>query len=1133
MKKIFSAFLLMTMMVASVGSFVSCSDIEESIAAVDEATKNNAASIKDLEGKIAALQTALQTAQSEAAAAKAEANAAKQAAATAKAEAIAAALAEIEKVNGDVDAVNAEIKKINDALAGCATKEAVELLQATIDEYKAITDENAEAIEAALAEIAKVQDDVDAANAEIKKINDALAGYATKEAVELLENTVKEYKALTDENATAIAEVEAAIKALKDGGVTAEKFAEVVAQMKAIDEALVNFVKAMANQIQSITYVPENVAGTIASSNFAYGTTAATSSNVIAFVATYDVRPANLASTITVDNAEFKGVPVTKAAAAEAIKVMKVEADDATGRVVVYGAIAKAQTAYTALTSADKQVAVALNVNTEAQVDSTDLGTKISSNYANIANPAAAKSVYDSFVLATADNKTAVKAYTNNKIEVPYNYVGTAAAEKVLFPVTVKFEIVKDKYITPAEASVLLGKALDVKYTAKVGTADVKAVYTAAPGATDKNDDDEITSPILVTGTDLSATATLVVSPDYEANETIGASAKLALGTWTVDNVNIGLTAEATYTIVDGKSDASVVIAPITKTWVYTDADNAWATVNAWKAVERNVTLPTELTTVESLIPTTEYLYAKWNVGTAAAPVYNYARAEVKFMSSKAVQVVNIVGVDYDAATETYTVNGTANPLTYAQAAEKTYTFEGVFQNPDTEIDYKVALDVVLGGMPDDKEIDLGTMPALVSNVPTKLDVNFVGKALAEHSAYLTGVKFSDVYSSFNGGTVTVTNADATAYTGSGVVTFTAAQKAANKPEVEASQVEIKQFAKGTYNVKYVKTVYGVKYTYKAVVEVAEPTYTLDTISQFVQNGQVIVSGVTTMPKFTLTKDADGNVTASTKTADAEFESDVINLKDYFMVSGLDKTYAGDVKVVYTVKTYAADTKFTALWGTETTIAKNTALATVSANSTVSATDGKTLTDAKVTWVSDVDKVEVTAYLVKASATETTDKDLAKVAYDKETITIVQRDRISSVAQIANTGTVEYKSGANVVDFLKFIETKDFNGNVLSNPYATNTTDYWYTPTGKGTDVVNANVAALYGQAIAIATPTCDLPTAAVSINADNQLVFTNNSAELQSNVVVTIPVYVGYEYDNYGSTAKKVEVKVTFTPKN
>ena len=198
MKKIFSAFLLMTMMVASVGSFVSCSDIEESIAAVDEATKDNAASIKDLEGKIAALQTALQTAQSEAAAAKAEANAAKQAAATAKAEAIAAALAEIEKVNGDVDAVNAEIKKINDALAGCATKEAVELLQATIDEYKAITDENAEAIAA----------------------------------------------------------LEEALAALGEN-VTPEQLAEVVAKMTAIDQALVAF----QNRLQSVSYVPEWVGG--------------------------------------------------------------------------------------------------------------------------------------------------------------------------------------------------------------------------------------------------------------------------------------------------------------------------------------------------------------------------------------------------------------------------------------------------------------------------------------------------------------------------------------------------------------------------------------------------------------------------------------------------------------------------------------------------------------------------------------------------------------------------------------------------------------------------------------------------------------------------------------------------------
>ena len=271
MKKIFSAFLLMTMMVASVGSFVSCSDIEESIAAVDEATKDNAASIKDLEGKIAALQTALQTAQSEAAAAKAEANAAKQAAATAKAEAIAAALAEIEKVNGDVDAVNAEIKKINDALAGCATKEAVELLQATIDEYKALIDANGDA---------------------------------------------------TTANAEAIAAIEEALAALGEN-VTPEQLAEVVAKMTAIDQALVAF----QNRLQSVSYVPEWVDGPTAvlfEENEEYG-----------YVhMSYEVAPAAYASKITAENTKLVGVAL-KGVEVEEHDVKILSADPETGIVEV------------------------------------------------------------------------------------------------------------------------------------------------------------------------------------------------------------------------------------------------------------------------------------------------------------------------------------------------------------------------------------------------------------------------------------------------------------------------------------------------------------------------------------------------------------------------------------------------------------------------------------------------------------------------------------------------------------------------------------------------------------------------------------------------------------------------------
>ena len=202
MKKFFSAFLLMAMMVASVGSFVSCSDIEDAIANVETSANNNATAIESLKSEVAALKTALATAQAEAAAAKTEANAAKQAAATAKAEAIAAALAEIEKVDGDVKAMQAVIDSINAALTGKADKATVELLQATLDEYKALND------------------------------------------------------AAVKTNADAIAAIEEALAALGEN-VTPEQLAEVVAKMEAVDAALVAF----QNRLQSVSYVPEWVEG--------------------------------------------------------------------------------------------------------------------------------------------------------------------------------------------------------------------------------------------------------------------------------------------------------------------------------------------------------------------------------------------------------------------------------------------------------------------------------------------------------------------------------------------------------------------------------------------------------------------------------------------------------------------------------------------------------------------------------------------------------------------------------------------------------------------------------------------------------------------------------------------------------
>ena len=88
MKKFFSAILLMTAMVLSVGTFVACNDLTEEMEDVQTQATQNSAAIQALETQISALQTALATAQSTADAAKKAGDDAAAAAATAKADAI-------------------------------------------------------------------------------------------------------------------------------------------------------------------------------------------------------------------------------------------------------------------------------------------------------------------------------------------------------------------------------------------------------------------------------------------------------------------------------------------------------------------------------------------------------------------------------------------------------------------------------------------------------------------------------------------------------------------------------------------------------------------------------------------------------------------------------------------------------------------------------------------------------------------------------------------------------------------------------------------------------------------------------------------------------------------------------------
>ena len=540
MKKIFSAFLLMTMMVASVGSFVSCSDIEDAIAKVEGTATENAAQIKDLESKIAALQTALATAQADAAAAKAEANAAKQAAATAK----------------------------------------------------------AEAIEAALAEIAKVQDDVDAANAEIKKINDALAGYATKEAVELLENTVATYKALTDKNAEAIEAIEAELAALKEAGLTAEKFAEVVAKMEQIDKDLVNFAKAVAGQIQSIVFVPTTTANELAA--MCYTTGAGTNAPATNFVipATFEVRPAELASTLTSDNTFFTSVDVeTKAAAAQVVPVKIINADSKTGRVQVIGILADktgSNDDYNTLTTSGKTLSLALCVSDANDVtvgeETVDLGTYTSSEFVPVMAKATAN-IYDKIGFLAYNNygqAVLTKTYVQATTYVPYN-TPVADSKVNLFNTQVVVDFL-GMLVDPATASAIIGKNLDVQYKAQ---SDLEVTIKNDAGTIEKDK-----APIKVTGNDLTATAELVAADDYKNEKAVGVTATMKIKSgWKVNGQPLAITAESSYVIINKQADADIVVEAYSKDWTYTDG-SAWAYDSAANAkdIQLNVNTPIDLT---------------------------------------------------------------------------------------------------------------------------------------------------------------------------------------------------------------------------------------------------------------------------------------------------------------------------------------------------------------------------------------------------------------------------------------------------------------------------------------------------------------------------------------------------------
>jgi predicted nucleic acid-binding Zn-ribbon protein len=1108
MKKIFSAFLLMTMMVFSVGSFVSCSDLENEIAKVDTQANANAAAIESLNSEIAALKTALSAAQADADAAmtaakaakeagdaaKAEAEAAKAAAAQAKAEALAAVAEELEAIQ---TAIAVNVEAITN-LGGSVNANAVEI-EALQEEVKALQTAAAEAVYA-----------ITNLNGSVEKHENAIADLETEVAV--LKATIANYEANLKELGLFDEEMKKQIEGITYAITNLDKAVEtntneidalkemleaVVEQVETLNASLVviyDILGALANQIQSVVFVPEYDTDVVYAQRYTVGKA---KTNYIA-TATYEVRPAKLAATITSENVSFSSVDVkTKAAAPEYFAAEVISTDANTGRIVVAAIIndkdsKKNDNDYDKLASG--KLALSLNI---ASIDVTELliaesepvnVDMVSSEYVN--------------VVANADVNLAVgfksakefKTTYTNDIEMPYN---TAVAESVkpLFTEPVMFNVA-GLYLTAAEANELLGTSLAV-------TTAVKAEYAGA--------EEKKVYPVAVVGKDINATATLVTSPDYkEATDLVGKKATATL-TVTVKNDKetvATLNGTATYKISNKKSD--IAIASVSEGWKYTYGDKMTV-----KGRELAVSNYDKFTQGQSL----GTFKATWKEGD----VEKSATTTVTAMSSKAVKFTDV-----------------ELPFTAGKATTYTFKNDKVVIGTTT---YEVSFDVVLGAMPEDTKIDLGTFTIAgdVANA-VKVAVSPVAKAVEYIKNYDNTIAIESAYilnalPNVKGDGVTL-NGEAAA-NAAALYTVTALNEKDNKVREDKSYVEVAKVVEYVNTIVLTKTYEfcGVQFTYTATVNTEKPSIKFAANDVFVKNGVATVDGTVKLP---VTKSKTAEVTGTS----TPYALSAIDLRNYVHVEmGADVKENGYL-LRYTLKTPLVDKDGKKLYA-------DNQVAPAFAQYTAVDVKRETVGLNTLTWGLDLNELDFEIALVSASKADRNEDNKIDATDDVVFGTVDVKLQIPTLVTFAAAETVNAKyvngvaSSANIVEALTIV---DKFGNNVYNPYATTLNDIFkgYNATlynGKVQSVTLAsdNFYNVYDMKVTAA----ELKDVKVYLNnapiAQSQVKFSYNAetgaiaiseenANLTGDIKFEVPVTLTYVYDNYGKLAQKATAVVVFS---
>ena len=1122
MKKFFSAILLMTMMVFSVGTFVSCNDLVTEIEDVKGQTTEQAAAIKALENEIAALETALATAQKAADDAKAAANDAKAAAAQAKADAIADAKAQVEALKtaletaiaekadkAVVDAmakdVEAALAVINTSIAKLAEKDAMldgqiaELLQADAAlkaQIEALQAYGKDSSDSLVVELSALQNELDQLWQTIGSETGLQALVGTQAG--LIEDLQAELQGLAEsifgEGAeslyTLVGQNAGAIQELLD------KMDKVNADIEAINEALSVYntiLRGIVEQIQSVVWVPElNVV--------AQGYALDKFHSDILVPLTYEVTPKELATKVTSDKVWFNTVEV-KAAPAELVYAEVASADANTGRVVVYARIKASNKATVKALQAGSDIALALNIADYNPVmlpdedhTTVDPGTQISAAYVTVKG-AAEKNIAELIKVYNTKKKDWVETAETNTVTAPYT---DTAVQSILGIYELRADV-QGQAMTIAEASQFLGTTL----ATKVVTSD----FTYTDGTSAVTGKDNV--PFTVAKNGYASTAQPVAVKNVALKDAVGYTAETTVSTVTVNNIACPNAVAVTGKLVIDYAQAAITIATYDAgKWSYRTP----SAINEVLAVERAVT---------SSVDVSKLYYA--GAPVVGQTIQLIGQADTKDANGKDIKV--------DGYFDVKVLSSKAAQITWVNVPFLTHeaVYKSRFQliDPATNTAYTVAFDVVLGPKPSNKTIDLGTFTAnahLTHDVQVPVG-NVISKALAADAAF-----FADFTKDCPAGTVlnyagikgdAAWFASQLAYSINNQSTAGANIVLAynDRAKAEASYINVAPQAKydAKYNVKETFDFYGVQYTFTATVQFQKPAYTITPNPVFVKNGVVTLDGTVKIPELTSNKLG--------LTAGSAYVLNEVVLRDYVNVSDAVKAEiaAGELALVYLfTTTYDHD--------------QNPATPAVSV-------PGVSIDPAtgKVTWEGKAKEYNALDFVVALISTVATDDKGQPIVYGSPVAVQTQvPELVKFDAPASKIVTETYLNGAgltsaNIVKALVVTDVK--TGKELYNKYAANLDEIWegYSRS-KTTDSFKSNgvdVFNVYNQQVVInpmAPAKAYLETSKTALTnddftvlADGTVTLTKNTGNLTENIIVEVPVLLFHDYCGkaHAATAK------------